>query len=340
MLTIDGSRGEGGGQILRSALALSLITGTAFRIENVRAGRERPGLLRQHLAAVRAAAEVGGAEVTGDALGSSELTFRPGTVRGGEYRFAVGSAGSACLVVQTVLFPLLRASDPSVLALEGGTHNPAAPTWDYLARVFFPLLARMGAPVETHFGGHGFYPAGGGHFSVSLAPAAHLAPLELVVRGEQRAMRARALVANLRPGVGERELAVLRANLSGLADSELVEAKASPGPGNALSVELEYAHVTEVLTSFGERGVRAEIVAQRLATDVRRYLLSDAPVGIHLADQLLVPLALAGGGVFRTLPLTPHSETNIDIVQRFLPVEVRCRKEETGAAVRVEVHAR
>jgi RNA 3'-terminal phosphate cyclase (ATP) len=339
MLSIDGSQGEGGGQILRSALALSLITGTPFRIENIRAGRAKPGLLRQHLTAVRAAAEISGSEITGDELGSHELVVRPGAVRAGTYRFAVGSAGSACLVLQTVLPALLGANEPSHLTLEGGTHNPAAPTWDYVARVFAPLLERMGATLRTELDRHGFYPAGGGQFRVEIAPARQLAPLELLARGEPRARRARALIAHLDPEIGERELRVLRSKVSGLGDAATIVAAKSPGPGNALSVELAYEHVTEVFTGFGERMVRAESVAQKLANEVRRYLVSDAPVGPHLADQLVLPLALSGGGVFRTLALTPHTVTNIDIVQRFLPVRLRCTNEENGA-VRVEVTSR
>ena len=140
MIRIDGSFGEGGGQILRTSLSLSLATGKAFRIEKVRAGRERPGLLRQHLTAVLAAAEVGGAEVQGATLGSTELTFSPGPIRAGEYRFSVGTAGSGTLVFQTVLPALMLASEPSRIAIEGGTHNIAAPPFDFLARTFLPLL--------------------------------------------------------------------------------------------------------------------------------------------------------------------------------------------------------
>jgi RNA 3'-phosphate cyclase len=184
MLTLDGSAGEGGGQILRSALALSLLTGTPFRIEKIRARRAKPGLLRQHLTAVQAAARIGSAQVEGAELGSRALTVRPGTVAPGEYHFAIGSAGSACLVVQTVLPPLLLASGPSVLIVEGGTHNPAAPSWDFLARVFFPLLERMGARIRTKLERHGFYPAGGGRLRVEIDPVSTLAPLELLKRGE------------------------------------------------------------------------------------------------------------------------------------------------------------
>ena len=164
MITIDGSAGEGGGQILRSSLALSLVTGQPFRMERIRAKRQKPGLLRQHLTAVEAAKAVGCAEVSGETLGSQTLDFRPGPVTPGNYRFAVGTAGSATLVLQTVLPALLTASDPSTLTLEGGTHNPLAPSFDFLDRCFMPLIHRMGPSVELELKRPGFFPAGGGRF--------------------------------------------------------------------------------------------------------------------------------------------------------------------------------
>jgi RNA 3'-terminal phosphate cyclase (ATP) len=337
MLTLDGSAGEGGGQILRSALALSLVTGTPFRIEKIRARRTKPGLLRQHLTAVQAAARIGCAEVEGAELGSHALTLRPGRVAPGEHHFAIGSAGSAALVVQTVLPPLLLASAPSVLVVEGGTHNPGAPPWEFLARVFFPLLERMGARVRTKLERCGFFPAGGGRLRVEIEPVPALAPLELLERGEIVARSARALVAHLPRNVGEREVRVVRDELSGFDGCTRIEnITDTPGPGNALLVELESEHVTELFSGFGVRGLRAEEVAERVVKDVRDYLVADVPVGPHLADQLLLPLALAGGGVFRTVVLTPHAETNLDVVQRFLPLRSRCTPESNGV-VRVEI---
>lgn len=329
MLAIDGSQGEGGGQILRSALALSVITGVPFRLEKVRARRARPGLLRQHLAAVLAAREIAGAETSGAELDSTELEFRPRRATAGEYRFAVGSAGSACLVVQTVLLPLLLAGGPSVLVVEGGTHNPSAPPWEYLARVLFPLLERMGARVRTALERHGFHPAGGGRIRVEIEPAAKLAPLELLERGAVVSRRARLLLARLPEHVGEREARVLRERLPDFA-CEVARVDDSAGPGNAVLVELACAHVTEVFAAFGARGVRAETVAERAARQTLEYLAHDAPVGPHLADQLLLPLALAGGGAFRTRALTGHSRTNLDVIRRFLPVRIEAREAAAG----------
>jgi RNA 3'-terminal phosphate cyclase (ATP) len=319
MMILDGSRGEGGGQILRTALGLSLVTGAPFRIERIRAGREKPGLLRQHLTAVQAAARVGNAEVSGAAIGSSALAFRPGPVAPGDYAFAVGSAGSATLVLQTVLPALLTAPAPSRLTLEGGTHNPWAPPFDFLEKAFLPLLARMGARVALSLSRRGFFPAGGGRFSAVIEPAAELVPLELPERGAVRAIRARAVVARLSPDIARRELRTLADRLA-LDPSrlEVVEDRESPGPGNAVMLEAESEHVTELFTGFGEKRVGAETVAARLAEEARRYLDAGVPVGEHLADQLLVPLALARGGSFATLPLSPHATTNMDVIRRFL----------------------
>ncbi len=171
MLTIDGSFGEGGGQILRSSLALSLLTATPFRISKIRAGRSRPGLMRQHLTAVRAATEVGDAEVSGAEIGSTEVVFRPKAIRGGDFAFATGGAGSTTLVFQTVLYPLLLGTDaPSTLRFEGGTHNPMAPPFDFLNEAFLPQLAKMGANVALALTTHGFYPAGGGVWTATISP--------------------------------------------------------------------------------------------------------------------------------------------------------------------------
>lgn len=322
LVVIDGSQGEGGGQILRTSLSLSILTGTPVRIENVRAGRQKPGLLRQHLAAVRGAAAVGDAEVEGAALGSRELTFRPRGLRPGNHHFAVGSAGSASLVLQTVLPPLLGAGAPSRLTLEGGTHNPMAPPWDFLERTFLPLLGRMGARLQATLVRHGFYPAGGGLFHVEIAPCKELRPLHLLERGTVRALRARAILAHLPRSVGEREIATVRRKLEIPEDAAEIREVPSPGPGNALVIDVASDELTEVFTGFGARGVTSERVATGAVEEARDYLASGVPVGPHLADQLLLPMAIAGGGSFRTQAPTPHTSTNVEVIRRFLDVPI------------------
>lgn len=203
-LIIDGSQGEGGGQVLRTSLALSMVTGRPFRIEGIRAGRANPGLLRQHLTGVRAAAEISGAKVQGAELGSKQLTFEPGEVRAGDYQFSIGTAGSTTLVLQTILPALLAAKGRSTMVLEGGTHNPAAPPFDFLQRVFLPLVNRMGPRVSVELERHGFFPAGGGCFRVVVDPVEKLQPLELLTRGEIRRRTCRVLLSNLPRTIAKR----------------------------------------------------------------------------------------------------------------------------------------
>ncbi len=324
MITIDGSQGEGGGQILRTSLALSLVTGQPFRLEQIRAGRQKPGLLRQHLTAVEAATTVGAAEVIGATLGSQTLEFRPRGVTPGNYRFAVGTAGSATLVLQTVLPPLLTANGISTLTLEGGTHNPFAPPFDFLARCFVPLIQRMGPKIELELRRPGFFPAGGGKFHARIEPVKRLTRFDLLERGPIRQQRARAIVSKIPAQVAERELTVVREQLGWQENECLVEPVASPvGPGNALLLEIEAEHVTEIFTSFGERGRSAEEVAGEVCATAKSWLGANVPVDEHLADQLLLPLALAGGGSFRTVKPSLHSTTNAQIIERFLAVKIQ-----------------
>ncbi|EBS1095878.1 RNA 3'-terminal phosphate cyclase, partial [Salmonella enterica subsp. enterica serovar Heidelberg] len=207
IIALDGAQGEGGGQILRSALSLSMITGQPFEMSGIRAGRAKPGLLRQHLTAVRAATEICGAQVNGDELGSQQLCFTPGPIRGGEYRFAIGSAGSCMLVLQTVLPALWFADGSSRVEVHGGTHNQAAPSADFICRVWEPLLARMGISQRTTLIKHGFYPAGGGAAATVVEPATSLRGLTLISRGETLRTTAEALLAAVPYHVGEREVA-------------------------------------------------------------------------------------------------------------------------------------
>jgi RNA 3'-terminal phosphate cyclase (ATP) len=324
-LQLDGSVGEGGGQILRTALSLSALTGRPFAIERIRANRKKPGLLRQHLTAVRAAAAVCGATVRGDEPGSQSLSFEPGPVAAGEYRFAIGTAGSTTLVMQTVLPPLLTATGPSRVTIEGGTHNPLAPPVDFFERSFLPFVQRMGPRVAIRLERCGFYPAGGGRIVVEVEPAAALAPFELTERAPVVAKRARALVAGLPRRIAERELSVVQEAL-GLAagDVEVIELGRGQGPGNVVSIELEMEHHREVFTGFGEQGVRAEAVAAGAVDAARAYLAAGEPVGEHLADQLVIPLAMSGRGRFRTGPASRHLTTNVEVVRRFLDVPIAC----------------
>jgi RNA 3'-terminal phosphate cyclase (ATP) len=209
------------------------------------------------------------------------------------------------------------------LTLVGGTHNPLAPPFEFLQRAFLPLVNRMGAKIAARLVRRGYFPAGGGLLDVSIEPAAELAPLRLPERGAVHAIHARATVANLPEHIARRELAVLqqRLNLDGNDLRVHIDTQAT-GPGNVVMVEVVCEHITEVFTGFGERGVRAETVAQRLASRVQRYLAAEVAVGEHLADQLLVPMALAGEGSFLTLKPSGHAVSNMEVIQRFMDIAI------------------
>jgi RNA 3'-terminal phosphate cyclase (ATP) len=330
MIVIDGAAGEGGGQVLRTALALAVITATPVRIFDIRGRRQRPGLLRQHLTAVRAAATVSGGALRGAELHARELEFHPGA--GGvlecegmrEHEFAVGSAGSATLVFQTVLWPLIVAPGRARVVFEGGTHNPMAPPFPFIERVFLPRLRALGLVIEAKLEHAGFYPAGGGRFVVELEGGRMPGPTELLSRGEIVRREATAIVANLSRRIAARELTVVERELVWSREACHVLELQGRGPGNALCLAVECEHATELVTGFGDKGVSAEQVATRACAELRAWLDADVPVGEHLADQLLIPLALAasrgGTSVFATLPPSLHTRTNAELIARFLPV--------------------
>lgn len=334
---INGSEGEGGGQILRTALGLPMVTGRPFRIEQIRARRSRPGLLRQHLTCVDAAVRICGAQVEGAVIGSSRLEFVPGKVHAGAYAFAVGTAGSAALVLQAILPALLCADGPSELKLEGGTHNPLAPPFDFLDLAYAPLLARLGAGLDLQLERRGFFPAGGGRFVARITPAQAWAPLHLEHNRGAVQRSACALMSALDHAIGERELAALRKRVDLLeADCRVFSENQPIGPGNALVLKHTGPELTEVFTGFGERGVSAERVADGVATQSRHYQRTGAAVGPFLGDQLMLPLALGAGGSYTTSELTGHARSNADIIQRFLPVRIEFDHAPPCWRVRVE----
>jgi RNA 3'-terminal phosphate cyclase (ATP) len=317
MIIIDGSEGEGGGQVVRNALALSLVTGQPFQITNIRGGREKPGLMRQHLTAVEAACQIGQAECEGASVGSSEILFRPSTVRPGDYHFAVGTAGSTGLVLQTILMPLLLADGPSRLVLDGGTHNMMAPPFQFIERAFLPIVNRMGPRVHAKLVRHGFFPRGGGKIEVTIEPAP-LQRLDCIDRGPLQHVSATALFAGLPFDIANRELKTAAKFLDWPEDAFTVrQLPESEGPGNVLLLEAAFAHGTEIVTGFGKLGVSAEALAKTAAHRMAGYIASSAFAGPYLADQLLLPFALAGGGSFTTVKPSQHARTAADVIGKF-----------------------
>ncbi|MFO0685177.1 MAG: RNA 3'-terminal phosphate cyclase [Sandaracinus sp.] len=317
-LVIDGSAGEGGGQILRSSLALSIVTGTPFAIERIRAGRKKPGLLRQHLTCVKAAAAISGAEVEGAALGSTRLVFRPEAVTAGEHELDVGSAGSVALVVQTIALPLLTASSPARVVVRGGTHALWAPIVPFLVEAWVPLLRTMGAELTLALEAHGFHPAGGGAVVLETRPSA-LAPLHLPRPSGTLSLAGHAVVSDLSENVARRELVALAEALPDHAMTRATSTVRSPGPGNAAWLVARDADtsVTNVFSGIGEPNVRAEDVGTAIAERFACWRVSGASVEEHLADQLMLPIALAGNGSFDCDVLSLHARTNDAVIAAF-----------------------
>lgn len=339
MIRLDGSQGEGGGQILRTSLALSACTGQSFLIENIRARRKKPGLMRQHLSCVRAIAQICQAGVTGDEINSQTLQFEPGKVKAGEYHFAVGSAGSAMLVLQTVLPPLLVADGPSQLILEGGTHNPMSPTFHYIKEVFMPLLGKIGFDCSCSIETWGFYPAGGGRVRVTINPGrSGLNRLDLCSPGEFVGAEVLAAVARIPWEIAEDECKTI----VNAAEFSVTQKKAiaveSAGPGNVVMLRLDYAHCSAMFTGFGELGVSRKKIASSVYREANSFYKAGVAIDPHLADQILLPLALAGGGAFTTVEPTDHTLTNLEVIKHFLPVSHVCWQLD-GKAYRLEISA-
>ncbi len=323
MITINGAQGEGGGQIFRTALTLSMCLKQPVRIENIRAGRQKPGLLRQHLACLNAAKAISNAEVEGDHLGSQTVSFRPGKIQAGDYHFAVGSAGSTTLIFQVVLLPLLMAERASTVQFEGGTHNGMAPSFDFIEHSFLPILSTLGCNIEVALEQYGFYPVGGGRWQASIEPLQEtIKPLTLVDRGKLLGHQAVAISSKIPEHVGARELAQVQQEC-GWSQAQLHQKTVhSMGPGNVMYLLKKMSNSTAVFTAFGEKRVKAEQVARKAIESFMEFNQSRATVCEHLADQLILPLALGQGGVFRTTKPSMHLRTNIDVVQQMTGVHI------------------
>jgi len=317
MLIIDGSQGEGGGQILRTSLTMAMLTGTTIRIDNIRAGRKKPGLMRQHLTCVKAAKTICDAEVSGAEVGSQVVTFKPHAVKAGEYHFSVGTAGSTLLIFQTVLLALASAKGESRLTFEGGTHNIFAPSYDFIALAYVPLLRGMGVHVDMALKRHGFYPQGGGQWSAHIKPSASITSLELRDSGQLLERRAVVTSAGIPAHVAERELATVAQTCDWIDDELVSEKPRCLGSGNIVSLRLYHEAVCEIVESVGKVGVTAEKVAQNAIKAMQRYQAAGVAVGEYLADQLLLPMAIGQGGVFHTLKPSLHMQTNRDVIHLF-----------------------
>jgi RNA 3'-terminal phosphate cyclase (ATP) len=322
LLHIDGSRGEGGGQIVRTALSLSCITGTPVRIDNIRAGRSTPGLRPQHVTAIRAAAAVCNAAVEGDTVTSRSFTFWPGDPpQAGEYDFGVGTAGSAPLVVQTVLLPLALAGGDSSLRVHGGTHVPNSPPGHYLRDVYVPVLLSMGLDIELYIEATGWLPEGGGTISAYVKGDAQPHALTMHARGRPERVFGTAVGCNLPSHIPQR-MANRATNLLGGVEVPLdirAVRTRSVSTGAGIFLAAEYASGRGGFGALGRKGLPSEAVAEKAVTALLNFHDSGAAVDLHLADQLVLPLALAEGtSVFSAHKLTRHLWTNISVVKAFI----------------------
>lgn len=322
-ILIDGSIGEGGGQILRTSLSLSAITNRPLVIENIRANRRKPGLLRQHLTCVLAAAKACNAQIEGGELGSSRLSFTPNRITAGEFDFSIGTAGSTILVAQTLMPILWFAQGQSTVKLTGGTHNDMAPSLCFFRRSFLPVLKAMGIVCTVEQTSYGFNPVGGGHWQLTVNPVAKLKRLN--IQATETCIddyEVVTLFSKLPQNICDREIKATCAKLDWpltVATKQHVE---SPGPGNSLQIMIKGQYHQNMIEVFGQHGVSAETVAARAVKKVKKLLNSKASVGSHLADQLLLPMALASGGSFTTTKPSEHTLTNIGIIERFLAVKI------------------
>ncbi|MGE3819343.1 MAG: RNA 3'-terminal phosphate cyclase [Isosphaeraceae bacterium] len=332
LVTLDGSRGEGGGQILRTALTLSLLTGRPFRLVKVRANREKPGLRPQHLTAVKAAAELGNAEVTGGVVGSRDLTFRPGDCDARDLGIDVGTAGSTALVLQTLHLPLaLRANSAVRVTLTGGTFNLKAPSFPFLHHTWRAHLATLGAPVALTMPSAGFYPRGGGMLDAWIEPAT-LRPISLIDRGTLVRIRGEAGVARLSSEIAERlrDRAAARLAEAGIDVAVQIDPVEwdAPSPGAAIHLSAEFSAeglAPATFVGLGERGKPAETVADEAVDELLAHLSApSAAVDPHSADQILIPLALAEGpSAYSVSEITEHLRTNVQTIQAFIDRPIR-----------------
>ena len=338
-ITIDGSHGEGGGQMLRSALALSILTRRPFKMINIRAGRAKPGLRPQHLASVKAAAKICGADYKGAKVDSSTLNFEPGDVQVGDYKFDIGTAGATSLVLHTVYLPLaLRGDKPSVVTITGGTHVSNSPCFDYLKNTWTAWLAKMDLNVELELVKTGFYPRGGGEIRATIHPAPTLRPIHAMKKVELTTISGVSAVAGLGADIGKRQARRLGERFKREDVESHIEQEEWPGgPGTVVTATFRQLPVPACFFAIGERGKPAESVADDCAEEALRFRESKAPVDPHAADQLLLPLAFAeGASEYRPSEVTLHLKTNIEVIQQFLD---RAIKISTEGVVYIEANS-
>jgi RNA 3'-phosphate cyclase len=341
LIEIDGSYGEGGGQILRTALTFSAILRKPIRVHHIRAGRKNPGLQPQHLKGVEASARITEGRTEGLKLGSDTITFIPQHIVPGDYKFEVGTAGSVTLLLQALLLPLCLSQESSRLTLVGGTHVLWSPPFHFLKEILFPILTSMGISVEASIERWGWYPKGGGILRVEVKPIRELKPISLIERGALKKIRGISATSHLPRHVGERQkdyaLKKIEKELKMDAEVQILYDVPANGPGSFFFLIAESQGAMAGFSSLGQRGKRAEEVAEEAVDSLKEYIKSDGCIDPHLADQLIPFVAWAkGNSVFTTTRMTEHLLTNLWVVQHFLDVRIS-KWGEKGERGRIEL---
>ncbi len=339
-IEIDGSYGEGGGQILRTALAFSAILKKPFSIHHIRSKRKNPGLQAQHLEAVEALAQITEAQTEGVKLGSQKIIFIPQRILPGDYQFEVKTAGSVTLLLQAIFLPLCLANERSELTLVGGTHVPWSPSFHYLSEVLLPTLRWMGVSAKAAIEKWGFYPKGGGKIQLRIDPVGGLKPISLADRGSLKEVHGISAISHLPKHVAERQKEQALRKIQGQLkiEAEIITSYDVPsnGPGSFLFLLAEYEKTFAAFSSLGAKGKRAEKVADEAVDSLKDFMESDGCVDPHLADQLVPFMAMAkGNSGFTTTQLTEHLLTNLWVTGHFFAVKVR-KWGEVGRPGRVE----
>ncbi len=319
-IQIDGSQGEGGGQILRTALALSMLTGIPFELTNIRAGRKKPGLMRQHLVCVQASQRISNATVEGAELHSQKLYFQPQHIQAGHYDFQIGSAGSTILVLQTLLPALMMQEQASQISIHGGTHNPMAPTADFIEHCFLPTIQRLGIQIDFKCERAGFFPIGAGQINATIHPWTKQTKYTALDKGQLIDINGFAAALNIPSDIADRELEVLHNKLE-LNNRKALNFKGI-SQGNTAFVVLNYEHHQQVFSALGETKKSEEKVAHDLAKEVKAYLATDVIADEYLADQILLPMALGKGGEFTAQIISEHTRTQANMIQKFIDCEI------------------
>lgn len=335
LIEIDGSHGEGGGQVLRTSLALSSILGVPVRIDRIRANRKSPGLKPQHLSCVQALLQITAGKASGAKIDSTSLAFQPKDRRAGRYAFNVAdirpSAGSVALIVQAILPSLILADGPSEVVLRGGTHVEWSPPYNYLESVFLPTVEKMGVNVRVKLNRWGWYPKGGGEVVARVEPVGQLRPINLPERGRLTNLKGISAISNLKPSIAERQRRQAEKILRQAGYDPRIEAinAQSIGQGTLLFLLAEFENTVAGFSSLGRIGKRAEEVAEEACQGFFGFMETDGAIEGHLADQLIVYMALAKGtSSFTTSEITQHLLTNSWVVEHFLPAKLMVEGQE------------